>query len=129
MHLKDTNEVHEYVISEKQKGTPISKTLITLGIPRCTYYKLISRNGNETWRELSEGKMIIKKDLPKKFTPKIKPTRERNMGISGGSLQPPKKEERSFMEQFALDMKKDSEIEKEIRALDIHGQRATSKNY
>ena len=122
MYLKDANEVHEYVISEKQKGTPISKTLRILGIPRCTYYKLISRNGNETWRELSEGKMIIKKELPKEIAQtKIKLTPKKDMGMSGGSLQSPKKEKRNFMDQFALDMKKNNEIEKEIRELDIHG--------
>ena len=119
MHLSEVGEVHNYVISEKEKGILIIKTLEQMGIPRCTYYKMIAMNKNETWREISKGKVLPKKQIPK-MKPKLKPKPKTNLGMSGGSLQPAVKEYSDFMKQVTFDLEKDREMEEKIRALDIH---------
>ena len=72
MPVVNFEELHANIIRAKKNGTPISKTLKGLGIPRSTYYKRLNQEGGETWREASEGKIVIKKKTNKKTNNKQK---------------------------------------------------------
>ena len=61
MPLVDISEFHKQAMDDKiNKGIPISKSLANWGIPKSTYYKKIGDNGEEKWRDMSEGQMIVK---------------------------------------------------------------------
>ena len=65
MPIQDITTVDECVINAKKDGEPILQTLKKLGVARSTYYKMIAKNGNDRWRKIKQGKMVIKKSSQK----------------------------------------------------------------
>ena len=119
MPIKDITKVHEYVINKKKNREPITKTLERLGIPRSTYYKMIDKNGGKRWRDISEAKMVIKIEPPKKKgvsksgSTNVKDNSREFKGLSGGSLQytnenddPPLQDMELRMKSFRKTLKK-----------------------
>ena len=90
MPIGDIDKIHDQIIRAKKDGILISKTLKHMGIARSTYYRIIDGNGNDRWREIQRGKMVMKKKPPKKKE------------LSGGNLQTRAKKDLELLRGIAL---------------------------
>ena len=107
MVLIDIDKGQREVINAKEnEGIPISKTLKRLGIPGRTYYKKIDNNGEARWRDISEGKMLIKinKGMSRRGLDKVKENPQKFGGLSGGSMSDTDQKEDKFFQGIALKM-------------------------
>ena len=61
MPIEDIDQIHERIIRANKDRIPISNTLKQMGIARSTYYRIIDENGNDKWREIQRGKIVMKR--------------------------------------------------------------------
>ena len=86
MPLVDISELHKQAMDDKiNKGIPILKSLAKWGIPKSTYYKKIGDNGEEKWRDMSEGQMIVKVKQQRRLV-NVKKDSQEFKGMSGDGI-------------------------------------------
>ena len=55
-------EIFEEIIEEKKKGVSITKALQEREIPKTSFYSAINEYGLEKWRDLTKGKLYVRRD-------------------------------------------------------------------